>query len=130
MVCITYISGWYTPMWYIVVYHLSAELVFVLSWPIFIKFHINNICSRQWYHTQNHCITMKWHYDVTMDPIMISEVIMMSHRYHYSVALMTLLCCSWMYSYIVILKDKYTNKYIFILYTLACNDIKPLNSRI
>ncbi len=62
---------------------------------------------------QNHQRTMEWHYDVIMDPIMPSEVIMISHRYHYIDA-MTLVCCSWMYPYIVILKYKYSNKYIFI----------------
>ncbi len=35
-----------------------------------------------------------------------------------------------MYSYTLILKDKYSNKYIFISHTLAENDIKSLNSRI
>ncbi len=39
---------------------------------------------------QNHHRTMEWHYDVTMDNIMMSEVIMTSHRYHYSVAMKTL----------------------------------------
>ncbi len=56
---------------------------------------------------------MEWHYDVTMDPIMTSL------RYHYSVAMMKLVCCRWVYPYTVILKDKYSNKYIFILYILA-----------
>ncbi len=35
-----------------------------------------------------------------------------------------------MYSYTVIFKDKYSNKYILISYTLAWNEIKLLNSRI
>ncbi len=35
--------------------------------------------------------------------------------------------CSWAYSYILILTDTYSNKYIFISYTLSGNDIKSLN---
>ncbi len=41
---------------------------------------------------QNHHSQKEWHDDMTMDPIMI-----------------TLVCCSWMYSYTVILKDTYAN---------------------
>ncbi len=33
---------------------------------------------------------MELHYGITMDPIMMSYVIMMSHRLYYGVALMTL----------------------------------------
>ncbi len=52
---------------------------------------------------EKHHRTIDWHYDITMEPIMMTEVL---------------------------LKDKYINKYIFISYTLAGNDIKSLHSRI
>ncbi len=54
---------------------------------------------------------MELHYDITIDHIMTSEGIMASHNiYHDSViAIMKLVCCSWTYSYIVILKYKYSN---------------------
>ncbi len=57
-----------------------------------------------------------------MDPTITSEVIMTSYGLHYSVALMTLVYGSWMYSYTVILTDKmynYTysnNTYIYVMY--------------
>ncbi len=66
---------------------------------------------------------MEWHYDVTMEPMMMSEVITATHKKH-------IILYSWVYSYTLILKDKYSNKYIFISYTLAGNDIESLNSRI
>ncbi len=51
---------------------------------------------------------------------MTSELIITPHKIN----------SSWVYSYTLILKYKYSNKYIFISYTLAGNDIKSLNSRI
>ncbi len=68
---------------------------------------------------KEHHRTMEQHYDVIIEPIMTSEVIITPHKY--SIGL---------YCYTLILKDKYSNKYIFISYTLAENDIKSLNSRI
>ncbi len=75
---------------------------------------------------ENHHRTMKWHYDVTMEPIMTSEAIITSHKWHsIIVQLGVFLHCDFK-----IVKDKYNNKYIFISYTLAGNDIKSLNIRI
>ncbi len=73
---------------------------------------------------EKHHRTMEWHYDITMEHIMMSEVIITPHKQH------RIIQSSWMQSYTLILKDKYSNKYIFISYTLAGNDIKSLNSRI
>ncbi len=71
----------------------------------------------------NYHRTMKWHYDITMEPIMTSELIIVSHKYHGIIVLLV-------YSYTLILKVKYSNKYIFISNTLTGNDIKSWNSRI
>ncbi len=68
---------------------------------------------------QNHHRTLDWHYDVTMDYIMMSEVIITSRRYHYSVALITLVL-----ELVVFIHSD------FKIYTLAWNDIEPLYSRI
>ncbi len=71
---------------------------------------------------ENHHRTMEWHYDITMEPIMTSEVITRSHKYHIIMVQLGV--------FLHFLKDKYSNKYIFIAYTLAGIDIKSLNSRI
>ncbi len=39
---------------------------------------------------QNHHRTMEWHYDVTIEPIMLLEMIIISHRLHYSIIVMTI----------------------------------------
>ncbi len=53
---------------------------------------------------------------------MTSEVITRSHKYHIIMVQLGV--------FLRFLKDKYSNKYIFIAYTLAGIDIKSLNSRI
>ncbi len=65
---------------------------------------------------------MEWLYDITMEPIVMSEVIITSHKSHRIIVQL--------YYYTLILKVKYSNKYICISYTLAGNDIKSLKSRI